>query len=166
MSTRLLLRVIIGLVVIGAMLVSPVKAEEFRLSVTLQEFSGTNVQQRFIEAMRDPKSIASVVETLEPGKVHFSQSINVADDTTLDETIVLGSRTVKFRCELGKAVGGKVSAALSFEIHSAPGEKELFNVSLSTRTDLKVGQKSYLGGAAGDKHARFLVLELTELQKE
>ncbi len=144
-------------------LVSPVKAEELRLSVTLQEFSGTNVQQRLSEVMRDPRSIASVVKTLEPGKVHFSQSINVAGNATLDETIVLGGRTVKFRCEIGKAVGGKVSADLSFEMHSAPGEKELLHHSSRTAVELEVGQKTYLGGGASDKHARFLFLELTEL---
>ncbi len=140
-------------------LVSPVKAEEFRLSVTLQEFSGTNVQQRFIEAMRDPKSIASVVETLEPGKVHFSQSLNVTDGRTLDETIVVDNRTVRFHCQLGTLEEGKLMAALDFSMSAKPGVFQVRSDSLQ----LQIGKKSYVGGLATRDSVRLLIVQLMGL---
>lgn len=92
------MRVWLSLIVVLAsmMLVSPVKAEELRLSVTLQEFSGTNVGRCIAEAAGNQAGLVTVISKLKAGKVFFSQSLNVTDSRTLDETIVVDNKTVKF----------------------------------------------------------------------
>ena len=146
-------------------------AKEMILTIKLQDFSGDNVQERMKEAVQGPEdSTGSVVKALKPGRVIFSQSLNVTEGKKLMETIVVGDTTIEFRCQFGKLVQDKVMAGLDFSMTKSRDDSETPIVesihSVTTTYELKLGEKRYLGGGCTDTSARLLSLELAEPEKE
>ncbi len=146
------------------MFVSPVRAEELVFSIMLKEFSNIDVVSRIAQYKGNQADLASMINELNGGKLLFSQSLNVTDNRTIDEIIVVSDKTVNFRCQFGKVEEGKLTTILTFSMSSKHGEHNIIQQIYYTNTtlQLKLGDKGYIGGISTNNSAHLFLIQVAK----